>query len=129
MITTLTVFVGLYLVIFVVFASKYSSTMQEINKDLRILKLKGINTEKVQSRISVRERKVSKLKKFVWLPTIAVFIAHLITISISEKVVNMDYLVALILLASISILIVIISWMKGAGTIDGNPRLPGFTRI
>lgn len=103
--------------------------MQDLNKDYRILKVEGVDTEKLKARISTRENKVSKLKKAIWLPILLVFIAHLIVNSQTPNSVGLDYLIASILFVSTIVLIFIVNWMKGAGTIDSNPRLPGQTRI
>ena len=129
MVTIITIFVTLYLINFVVYASMYSSTMQDLNKDYRILKVEGVDTEKLKARISTRENKVSKLKKAIWLPILLVFIAHLIVNSQTPNSVGLDYLIASILFVSTIVLIFIVNWMKGAGTIESNPRLPGQTRI
>lgn len=125
----ITIFVAAYLIIFVVYATMYSSTMQDLNKDYRVLKVEGVDTEKIKSRISKRENKVLKFKKVIWIPTLLAFIAHLITISQSHNSVGFDYLIASMLIVSTIVLIFIMNWMKGAGTIDSNPRLPGQTRI
>lgn len=122
-------FVAFYLIIFVVYASMYSSTMQDLNTDYRVLKVDGVDTKKIKTRISTRENKVSKLKKDIWLPVLFVFIAHLIAISQTQNSIGRDYLIASLLFGSTIVLVLIINWMKGAGTIDSNPRLPGQTRI
>ena len=107
----------------------YSSAMQDLHKDHRILNLEGVDIAKLKSRISARENKVSKLKKIIWIPTCAVFVAHLIANVLTPNIFGIDYLFASIPFVSTIILILIINWMKGAGTIDSNPRLPGQTRI
>lgn len=123
------IFIALYLMIFVVYASMYSSTMQDLNKNYRILNVEGVNIEKLKSRIDSQGKKVSKLKKIIWIPTCAVLITHLIGNGMTSNIVGIDYLFALIPFVSTIILILIINWMKGAGTIDSKPRLPGQTRI
>lgn len=107
----------------------YSSTMQDLNKDRRILNAEGVDIAKLKSRISARKNKMSKLKKIIWIPTCAVFVAHLIANGMTPNIVAIDYLFTSIPFVSTIILILIINWMKGAGTIDSNPRLPGQTRI
>lgn len=120
---TITVFIILYLIIFVVYASIYSSEMQEINKSLRLLNVKNINQEKLKNTIDRRERKVSKLKRIIWIPLTALLVGHLITVQRLEFPTNLDYLIALILFSAAILLIGIITWMKGAGTIDKNQRM------
>ncbi len=129
MVTTTTIFVALYWLSFLLYASRYSSVMQDINKDFKLLKVKGVDEESVKSRIENRQFKIGKMKKIIWPLNIVIFLVHIITLSVSAKSESIHFIGALILLVVNILLVIAITWMKGAGTIDSNPRLPGQTRI
>ena len=59
--------------------------MQEINKDYKLLKVKGVDEESVKNRIENRQFKIGKMKKIIWPLNIVIFLAHFITLSVSAK--------------------------------------------
>lgn len=74
---TTTVFGFLYWLTFLIYASRYSSIMQDMNRDIKLLKVKGIKEEVIKERLAVRKSKIGKMKKVVWPFNIFIFLAHL----------------------------------------------------
>ena len=97
--------------------------MQDINKDFKLLKVKGVDEDSVKNRIENRQFKIGKMKKIIWPLNIVIFLVHLITLSVSAKSESIHFIGALILLVVNILLVIAITWMKGAGTIDDNNRM------
>ena len=123
MVTTTTIFAALYWLSFLIYASRYSSVMQDINKDFKLLKVKGVDEDSVKNRIENRQFKIGKMKRIIWPLNIVIFLVHLITLSVSAKSESIHFIGALILLVVNILLVIAITWMKGAGTIDDNNRM------
>ena len=97
--------------------------MQDINKDFKLLKVKGVDEDSVKNRIENRQFKIGKMKRIIWPLNIVIFLVHLITLSVSAKSESIHFIGALILLVVNILLVIAITWMKGAGTIDDNNRM------
>lgn len=128
MITT-TLFVTLYWLSFLIYASRYSSVMQEINKDYKRIKIKGVNAESVKSRIEIHQIKIGKMKRIIWPLNIVIFLVHLITLSVSNEIRPVHFIGAALMLAVNILLISAITWMKGAKAIDDNSRMSNSPRM
>ncbi len=115
-------FIILYSIIFVAYAGRYSSIMQDIQKEkLKLSKFKS-QREKYEARIKEKSEIIRKLKKQVWIAILLVFVLNLLTLSLSEFADSRDYLFSLFPLGGYSILVLLATWMKGAGTIDQSPK-------
>ena len=97
--------------------------MQDINKDFKLLKVKGVDEDSVKNRIENRQFKIGKMKRIIWPLNIVIFLIHLTTLSVSAKSESIHFIGALILLVVNILLVIAITWMKGAGTIDDNNRM------
>ena len=97
--------------------------MQDINKDFKLLKVKGVDEDSVKNRIENRQFKIGKMKRIIWPLNIVIFLVHLITLSVSNEIGLIHFIGAVLLLAVYILLIIAITWMKGARTIDDNNRM------
>lgn len=115
------IFLIIYIIVFIVYGSKYSSNMQELNNDIKLLKIEGINIEKVKDRIECRTKKSLKMRKIIWICEPSIFVIHVLVILILDFRNMNDLLNAFLLFGSSLIFILIIHWLKGAGTLPNKP--------
>lgn len=114
-------FAVVYLIIFVLYANSYTGTMQTINEDFKLLKVKGIKVQKVQRRLAINQRKVAEMKKTIWIPTLILIVLHFVCV-LTTRTTIVEILIALGVSASFCALLLLTNWMKGAGTIDDQNR-------
>ena len=118
----------LYLVALFIIGGMYSSDMQEINKMNRLIKTGKFKIENLSKKICHLESRVKKNKR----AGLAIFLILLIIhiginwITIKEPFI---YKYAPISCLASFILLLGVFWLKGHGTIDDNPRMPGGMRI
>lgn len=108
---------------FVLYASFYSSKMQDISKNERMLKVPVINQEKLKVIIERKKESVVFLKKVGWISLISIFATHMLIIVLFTRNTLFDLLSTLILFGGCAILVIITNWLGGAGTIDSNARM------
>ena len=118
------VFVIVHFICFVIYTSKYSNAIQEASVLRRKLKVKGIEKETTGQRIKELDQKANKLKRISLLNPLGVFIFQLLYLFIVTDFWFSDILNSFYLFIGIAILFLIANWIKGAGTIDRNVRLP-----
>ena len=128
----LTVFIIIHLIAFIIYASFYSSAMQDITKYKKILMLQNIKQalkEKIEKKVNQKKLRIKKYKRLSYISLCGLFFIHILLLYLLVESSNLDYLYSILTAIVFLVLLLIINWMKGAGTIDSNARLPGYTRI
>jgi len=116
-------FVVIYLIIFVIYASSFSSIMQDLNADIKRLKVKGMNVTKIQKRVKINQKKAAEMKRSIWPPVLILMFIYLVCVIVAPASTSTDYLIFLAVSAFFCSFLLITNWMKGAGTIDDQNRM------
>ena len=127
--TIIGLFVIIQLAAFIIYASFYASSMQDIATRKKLLRHKTITSQPIIKSIQSKLKKVKFYKRLSLLTIIALTILHVVFLYIHNNFTFMNVFWAVVIGSGTTILWLIINWLKGAGTIDDNARLPGFTRI
>lgn len=119
----------MHFIAFATYASYYSSCMQRLNKKGKLLKIKDVEKKIVEKKINELLRLVKRYKRNSYIALIAITALHSLFITLSNKTIWLDYLYMAIMSIVFLILLLLITWMRGAGTVSSDPNLPGFTRM
>lgn len=119
--TILFFYAALYLVAFIVFGSLYSSRMQEMNRLNKLVKTGKFNNDQLQSKINDYLISASKIKRRGWFTFVALLAVHLFVILLTFNAFFL-YVFALVSCVACLLLLLVVYWLKGSGTIDGNAR-------
>lgn len=122
MTTTLVIFGIILFLAFVIYASLYSTSVQKINDLERKLKVPGIEKNRIEKLIKEEQDWSNLLKKYGLIPFGVIFLYELYFIGQKSETEFQDFLIALIIFVGIVLFVLIVNWMKGAGTIDNTPR-------
>lgn len=125
MIILIVIFTIIHLSSFIIFGSIYSSAMQEIRSDKRLLKIKNINISKVETRIKKYQQKVVFSKKYSYIFLFLIYAFNIIIVAFSKFSEAIDFVFATILFLVFLLFILFVHWLKGHGTIDDNRRILG----
>jgi hypothetical protein len=117
-------FVIVHFICFVIYTSKYTMTVQDANVLRRKLNVKGVDKELIIQKIKELDHKTNKLKRISMFIPLSIFSFHVLFLLISTGFLFDDILHAFCLFIGIALLFLIANWIKGAGTIDRNVRLP-----
>jgi hypothetical protein len=118
------IFILLHFICFVIYTSKYSLAVQESNSLRRKLSVPGIAKESLVHRIKDFEQKANRLKRVSLIIPTMLFLFHVLFLLVVGNYALTELLYAGLLYLGISTLYLIANWIKGAGTINRNVRLP-----
>ncbi len=117
----------IYFFVFLYFGALYSSSMQEINRNMVRSKAKGVDPNFFYQRNIALEQKIKRNKKRGYFVHFLLLIIHSLSIIfISTRTFYMyEYLIysyPLIVVILSLLMLSVVYFLKGAGTIDSNPR-------
>jgi hypothetical protein len=118
MIVLIVLFVIVHFIAFFVYASYYSSSMQDLKGNRKRLNIKNMNTEKLQKEIEVLESNIKKYKRMGLISLLIISFVHFLFIVLSSKSTNIDYLYNAMVSIVSALFYLLIHYMKGEGTID-----------
>ena len=119
----------IYLVIISIFSDKYNDLLSQKKIKNTLLNLNKITNDDFLKYQNLNKKNVSKQIKIVVLILSVIYIIHLSTILMVIGFSWIDLFGSTISFLVSLVMIIIIYWLKGSGTIDSNARIPGQTRI
>lgn len=118
----------LYPILVILYGGKYSFSMQEIKSLSKTEKLEKADKGRVRQKIEFHVNRIPINKKRGYIGAIIILIGQLT----ANYLIIDDILLYIIVSASFAICILsflIVYWLKGSGTIDGERRMHGGMRI
>ncbi|MCR9173807.1 MAG: hypothetical protein NXI10_14990 [bacterium] len=118
----LLIFAILEFIGFIVYASMYSSAMQDISALHKKSRIKIINQDSIRAKIQKKQRFVKELKWYIYGFLSLAVLTHLLLIMLLGTNGWIEFMFPFVVGLGTLLLIVIITWMKGAGSIDNTPK-------
>jgi uncharacterized membrane protein len=108
---------------FIIYAIAYWSKRRSISKGCRLLKVSGINQEKLILEIKRKQESAAFIKKVGGISLVSIFATHIVVIVLFTRNTLFDLLSTLILFVGTALLVLISNWLGGAGTMVSNARM------
>lgn len=119
--TILIFYAALYFVAFIVFGSLYSSRMQEVNRLGKLMQTGKFEKEYLLKKIAAYQDSIRKWKRIGWGVFLILFLFNLLmnVLTLNEQIF---YIYAAISCVACLLLLLVVYWLRGSGTIDDNAR-------
>jgi len=119
----------IYLIIISIFGDKYNTLLANLKRNRLAYTHKKVTDKKYQETKRLNSEKIKKLKKHSIISIMLIYLLHASIIKLIIGSLNIHIWEATIISIVAIAIMVGVFWLKGAGTIDSNPRLPNNTRI